>query len=155
MDIQFPLDDDDAEDETASVMDDAMEEDDNDDEEVELILREVFVDNAADEAFRFCCNEAVEGGGGAERIHVFPLFAVAVVAEMLNPFLFTAPLEDDDNLGVGELIFIRLVFLSSIQSTEVGDIAVFVDSFPLTFFRLLACPFKYILLVIFEDLGGR
>ena len=89
METQFPLDDD-VEDETANVMDDDMEEDDNDDDEAELILRDVFVDNPVDEAFIFCCNATVEGGGGGGRIHVFPLFPV-VVPEMLKPFLFTAP----------------------------------------------------------------
>ena len=66
-----------------------MEEDDNDDEEAELILREVFVTNPADGAFRFCCNTTVEGGGGGGRIHVFPLFPLTVV-DIVKPFLFTA-----------------------------------------------------------------
>ena len=66
-----------------------MEEEDSEEEEVELILRDVVADIPADETFKFCCDGAVEGGGGWGRIVRFPL--LTVVVGMLNPFLFIAP----------------------------------------------------------------
>ena len=74
------------EDEIASVMDDDKEDDDSEDEDVELILRDAFV---ADEVFAFCCNDSVDGGWGAGRILMFPLFPI--VCGTFTPFFFTAP----------------------------------------------------------------
>jgi hypothetical protein len=130
-------------------MDDDMEEEDSEEEEVELIFRDVVVDIPA---FKFCCDGAVEGGGGGGRIVRFPL--LTVVEGMLNPFRFIAPREDADILRVGDITLIRLVVLSSIQSADVGDVTLFEDVFPLTLFKILACPFKCTLLIKAEDFGG-
>ena len=80
---------DDGDDETARVIDDATEEDDRDDDEVELIFRTPLASNDADESFVHCCDGAVNGGGGAARMVVFPL--IPAVEDEFIPFRFTAP----------------------------------------------------------------
>ena len=62
--------------------------------------------------------------------------------------------DEEDDIGVVELIGTKLLSLSSIQSTDVGEITLFTDSRPPILFKFLICPFMYPLVVGFRDFGG-
>ena len=145
--IHFSFDD--GEHVTASVIEGDIEEDDKDDDEVELNFREVF---EAKEALKFCCDGAVDGGGGGGRMIMFPL--LAALEFVLIPFFFNPTTDVMDNFSVGFLDLVWLVVLSSIQSEEFEDAALFEKAFPFKLLNMFEWPFKFKLLMILEDFGG-